>query len=195
MLTRPLYKELRSNKNKPYREEWCATKFCEAVGLKNPVISPAQRQNESIDQIIQLNTQTSLKIQIVEVAPKSIFSSNLRNYIQQNPVYGSLKEHISPLIKEAINLKIDKKYSDAAEIHLLVYLNGPGVLLDPELDIDLSGLQSEYAHASFQGISVIMSKPSEYGATYDLSYIHIPIKHNPLLQNSITPSVTAQPLP
>lgn len=196
MHARPPYNDLRSNLNKHYREEWCATKFCEALGLINPEILAPPKQNDSVDQIIKFSTQRSLKLQIIEVAPKSPRSSELETHIQQGREYTLLKKYTHSMIKGAIDQKIKKRYSDVAKIHLLIYLNGPcNTLIDPDLDIDLTELQNEYAHASFQGISVIMSKASECDKVSNPSYVHIPIKHNPLLQNFITPSVTAQPLP
>jgi len=158
-MNKPLeYTKWRSNDFRQQRESWCVERFCQLTAIQNPQIIYEESQNSSVDVWLHFEGK-KFKIQVTEIAPRS--SGVMQTFDSQMagmPFFG-LSDEVGNLINTEIKNKESKNYSDANELNLLIYLNGPHeIIFDPELDIDLPSLQSANCNSVFSSIILLMDE-------------------------------------
>ena len=162
------------NTNKTKREDWCVQRLINFHSFENYEIErPAQ--NDSIDIILRHDSKI-YNIQIVEISPRdrSVFQTSVDNTVEfedgANLIKNNTKKY-NKLILNTVEIKESKKYSNTSEVNLLIYLNIPNIIVDPDLDIDVLALERDLKDSCFA--SVILLTDKFVGGEEDRSVIYL----------------------
>lgn len=159
------YNKLRSNKYKIQREAWCVAKMLEYLSLDNYLVCANPTQADSTD-IIVISPDSRYKVQVTEIAPKSIKSNTVFDSAIVHG-YSTLEVEMLELLQTTVQDK-EEKYSesDKESLNLLIYFNPPTkqvtpnssawtIVLDPELDLDLPNIQRTLYSSKFGSILLL----------------------------------------
>lgn len=172
-LEREVPSDLPSQQYKSLREAWFAAKMLRYMSLDTARYSIClhDKEADSVDiNIIDCN-QPSVKyrIQVTEIAPKSLNSRTLFNPVAKQG-YVDLKKETYDLILKAIKRK-EKRYSkpDKENLNLLIYFNPPlliddtatpfykTIYLDHGIDLDIKKITKTIADSDFASVVLISS--------------------------------------
>lgn len=165
--------DLPSNQYKSLREAWCAAKMLHYMKLNTEryVVCLNDKEADSVDINIVDCKRDNLKyrIQVTEIAPKSLNSMDRVSPVQEQG-YVDLKRETYKLIMKAVANK-EKRYSppDKQRLNLLIYFNPPlliddtskpfykTIYLDHGLDLDIPRITKELEDSDFGSIILLSS--------------------------------------
>lgn len=154
------YAEMRSNKNKWWREGFVAAKFCEYFKWTNALIYFPQF--DIGDDVLIKHQNNNYPFQITELAPsnprvKEQFPQAIRiDDITISDPYNSICTETTETIIALIDIKQKKHYADQNSINLLIYINPPNIYVDSN-DINLKILRQYTQTIQFKTISLLVN--------------------------------------
>jgi len=156
----PRREVFRNNKNKQWRENWVAAKFCESLNWVGALVCTPVKDHG--DDVFIKHDNKSYPFQVAEIAPhdpgvvKNLpLSKKDKNGLISCEVHGSLAPQMTTLIKALAQKKDQKCYANQENMNLLIYLNPPGApIIDTKEDIDTVALTEQMRSSKFKTISL-----------------------------------------